>query len=154
MITPISKQQVVEFLRKNPVLSLATCHENQPHISVLLFVVDDDLTLFFATRENSQKAKILSQNPSVSLAVWSDQEMMVQIDGVTSLIAEPSSIDQILDRLAKTTASLENFWPPILNYNRHDPYAVFQIKPKLVRALNLGSQTIKSSAPLFTQIEL
>lgn len=154
MITPISKKQVVDFLHKNPVLSLATCHENQPHISVLLFVVDDDLTLYFATRENSKKAKILTQNPNVSLAVWSNQEMMVQIDGASSLVADPTSINQILERLAKTTDTLENFWPPILNYSRQDAYSIFQIKPKFVRALNLKSHTIKSSSPLFTQIEL
>lgn len=135
-------------------MSMAACEENKPIATVLLFAIDEDLTFYFATREMSHKAVAVQKNPQVSLTVWAAQKMLIQADGIVSKINQPQEIDLAMKKIVEASSQIENFWPPLLSYNTHDPYAIFSIKPTWVRALNLSSNVIKSAEPPFTQIAL
>lgn len=154
MITPISKAQVVDFLRSVSIMTLAASHENTPLATVLLFAVDDDLTFYFATRSHSHKAEAIRNNPKVSLAIWAHQKMLVQADGDASQVLDQSEADSALDKIVNATNNIQDFWPPVLRFDTKDDYAIFKIKPHWVRALSLESKTIRSGESPFTEIAL
>lgn len=154
MITPISKQQVFDFLKSVSIMSLAACDGDKPLATVLLFAIDEDLTIYFATRESSHKAVAIQKNPQVSLTVWYTQQMLVQIDGNANRIHNPNEVNEAMNKIVEASSQIKNFWPPLLSYNTHDPYAIFAIKPTWVRALNLSNDVIKAAEPPFTQIAL
>lgn len=154
MITPISKAQVVDFLRSVAIMSLAACQDNVPLATVLLFAVDDNLTFYFVTRSHSHKAEAIRNNPKVSLAVWEHQKMLVQVDGEAEQIINETEANQALEKVVQATNSIQDFWPPVLNIDTQDEYAIFKITPRWVRALSLTSKTIHASESPFTQIAL
>lgn len=135
-------------------MSLAACNENLPLATVLSFAVDDDLTFYFVTRENSHKSLAIQKNSRVSFSVWQYQQMLVQVDGEATRIFDQDEAANAMEKIAQAVESIKNFWPPIISYGTDQQYAVFKIKPLWVRALSLSEHVIKSHEPAFTQIVL
>lgn len=154
MITPISKAQIVDFLRSVAIMSLAACRDNTPLATVLLFAVDDNLIFYFVTRSHSRKAETIRNNPKVSFSVWEHQKMLVQVEGEAQQILNETEANQALEKVVQATNNIQDFWPPVLNIDAQDEYAIFKITPHWVRALNLSNKNIQTKESPFTQIAL
>lgn len=135
-------------------MSLATCNEGVPLTTVLTFAVDDNLSFYFVTREDSRKSSAIQKNPRVSFAVWQYQQMLVQVDGEATRIFDQNEAKLAMDKITQASESIKDFWPPIMSYGTDQQYAVFKIKPLWVRALNLTKQVQETKEPAFTQINL
>lgn len=57
------------FLSQNEYAVLATVHDTIPHAATVTYVVNDDLSLYIATRRTTQKAKDIAANPKAAIAV-------------------------------------------------------------------------------------
>ena len=66
----MSADEIRNYLREGHTMTLATNGpRGHPHVVAMFFVVDDDLTIRFATYANSQKVKNIERDPRVSLLV-------------------------------------------------------------------------------------
>lgn len=131
-----NREEILDFLKKTPILSLAACHEGKPVSSVVVFAIDDDFTLYFATHSDSIKAKALRTNPTISYSVWKLDDMMVQGGGEAREM-QGEEYNQAMNKILKAINQLENFWPPILRITGGD-YTAFAVKPTWARALDLS----------------
>lgn len=151
---PIHQSDILAFLRRRPIMSVAVSQDNKPMSSVLLFAVHDDFHFFFATRKGSYKARALQQNNQISWSVWHEHQMLVQADGRVSQVEQKARIASILDELANSAVSVEDFWPPVLRINPEDDYQVFEITPTWLRVLNMTETTIHTDHPPFYEVDL
>jgi PPOX class probable F420-dependent enzyme len=66
----MSADEIRNYLREGHTMTLATNGpRGHPHVVAMFFVVDDDLTIRFATYANSQKVMNIERDPRVSLLV-------------------------------------------------------------------------------------
>ncbi len=135
------KQKVLEFMRSESIMSVAINSSDRPVSTILLFAIDDDFTVYFATHKSTQKAKALSVDNKISLSVWGHKKMLVQASGVAEEITDGDELENTLDKLAMATDVVEDFWPPILQA-KGDDYVAYRIKLDMLRILDLTKQQI------------
>ncbi|MBT4124271.1 MAG: pyridoxamine 5'-phosphate oxidase family protein [Candidatus Pacebacteria bacterium] len=149
-----SKQEILSFLQKTSLMSVALCQkDNKPLSTILLFALDDDFTLYFATISSSYKAKAIENNKNISFSVWKPEEMLVQANGVVDQITDQKAAEEVVDKIAEAAASLDDFWPPVLQIKGHD-YSVYKVKINWLHALDLSSKNLVEKTSLFTEVEL
>jgi nitroimidazol reductase NimA-like FMN-containing flavoprotein (pyridoxamine 5'-phosphate oxidase superfamily) len=119
----------------------------------MLYAVDDDLNLYFATHAESYKSKNAQENPVISVSVWEHQKMLIQLDGDVETITNPDEQAKVLDMLADASTKEEDFWPPVFRIKGGD-YAVFKIKPTWMRALDLENSNVHQEDSPFSEINL
>ncbi|PIR64631.1 MAG: hypothetical protein COU63_01265 [Candidatus Pacebacteria bacterium CG10_big_fil_rev_8_21_14_0_10_36_11] len=154
MVKTYSVQEVYEFMKKTSIMSAAFCHQNnKPLSTILLFAIDEDFTMYFATLSSSYKAKAIEENNQISISVWEHKQMLVQANGSISKINDPAELNTALDKIVESSATHEDFWPPVLQISGHD-YAVYKIKLSWLRALDLTSPYLVENKSLFTEIKL
>lgn len=147
------KKEVLAFLKANIIMSIAVCSNNKPISSILLYYVEDDFTFYFATHESSYKAKVLLENPAVSLSVWKFNDMLVQVDGTAQPIRDEHEKLAMVDKLAESASKEKDFWPPLLRIKGND-YIVFKITPTWMRQLDMKQNTISQTESPLTEITL
>lgn len=154
-MTLISKEDALEFLKSHHVMTLATVSEDgTPHATALLYVIDDDFSMYFVSHAESHKVKNVMQNNLVSLAVWEHKKMSVQVNGEARLMEDQKTIDEVLTRIAEAGAGEEDhFYPPIFKI-RGQEYSLFKIHPMRVRCLDLRSDQINVPETPFIDIQI
>ncbi len=152
MVNNYTNQDVLNFLRNNPIMNIAANNGGKPLSSVVAFVVDSDFTFYFVTHKNSYKAKALELNPGISFSIWKHNELLVQGDGV-AITGTAHDLDQIISKIASATVKIEDFWPPLLQME-DDFYECYIIKPVWLRVLDLSSKNLHTNEPPFTVIEI
>ncbi|NCS97127.1 MAG: hypothetical protein GW762_00845 [Candidatus Pacebacteria bacterium] len=145
-------QDVLAFMRKTSIMS-AAINGAPPISTVLLFTVDDDFTMYFATLEGSYKVRGLQKDGQMSIAIWEHHELYLQGSGVASIVADPNKVTKIVDRLADSAVNIADFWPPVLQIKGHD-YVVFELKLSWLRARDLSDTTIVEKTTKFMEVPL
>lgn len=143
--------KVLKFLQEHFIMSIAVSLNNKPSSSILLYYVDSDFNFYFATHSDSFKAKILLQNPLISLSIWEHNQMLIQADGKATEITDDSQRIEIMDKLAESASKDKNFWPPLFRIQGKG-YSVFKIKPTWLRKLDLEQDTISQVGSPFIDI--
>jgi len=147
-----TKSEILQFLRKVSIMAAAFVQEgNKPLSTILLFAIDDDFSLYFATLANSHKAQAIKENNQISLSVWQEKEILVQANGQVEQVADAVVAEEIVEKLASSAAGLDDFWPPVLQIKGHD-YAVFKVKLTWLHALDLTSKSLVENESLFTEV--
>lgn len=154
MVKTFTKQEILDFLRRKSIMSAAFVRDgSKPLSTILLFAIDDDFTLYFATLKDSYKAKAIVENNNISIAVWEEKEMLVQANGLVEQELDADNAEKIVEKLANSAAGLDDFWPPVLQIKGHD-YAVYKVKLTWLHALDLTSKSLVENQSLFTEVEL
>lgn len=147
------KQEILTFLKRNFIMSIAVSADDKPSSSILLYYVDDELNFYFATHSDSFKTIKIRKNPVISLSVWEHHEMLVQADGDVTEITDLKEKLATIDRLAESTSKGEDFWPPLFRIKGED-YVVFKIKPFWLRKLDLVNDTMTQIDSPFEEVQL
>lgn len=134
-------------------MSMASAKDNKPNVAMLLYAIDDDLTLYFFTHKNSRKSQNILSNPQVSAYIWKAQELAVQIDGAAEQVTDEAMQADIMDRLADAATEDDHFWPPIFHIQGGE-YIIFKLTPEWLRVLDLEIKTVRSEKQPFTEIKL
>jgi len=78
----MTKNEVFEFIRNNPVFALATSEDNKPHVRMMLLYRADDNGIIFNTGENKDLYRQLSSNEVVELCFYNaEQGLQIRISG-------------------------------------------------------------------------
>jgi pyridoxamine 5'-phosphate oxidase len=70
----MTKEQVFELIKNNPIFALATAEENRPHVRMILLFRADTNGVVFVTGENKDLNRQLSQNENVEMCFFSPKE--------------------------------------------------------------------------------
>jgi len=129
------KPEIAKFLSKHQVGVLATADdEGQPHAATIYFVIDEEIDVYFMTKEKTSKYRNLQQNPKVALAVFEPaSQSTVQIVGTATEVTDSAQANEVFGRILTITrgTSVSNV-PPISKLNAGE-YKCFCIKPLTVR---------------------
>lgn len=134
-------------------MNFATCHEEKPAVSPLIYVMDDDLNFYVVTYRDTVKAQNLTHNPQCSFTIWQFLQMSVQAAGAVSIVEDEAKKDWVMDAFADVATRDPHFWAPIFRMKRGD-YAIFKITPTWMRVLDLSSNTVRQEKSPFTDIVL
>ena len=78
----MTKEQVFELMKNNPVFALATAEDNKPHVRMMMIYRADENGIIFNTGENKDLNKQLSANPNVELCFYNaDEGRQIRISG-------------------------------------------------------------------------
>jgi uncharacterized pyridoxamine 5'-phosphate oxidase family protein len=78
----MTKKEVFEFIRKNPVFALATAEDNRPHVRMMMLYRADENGIIFNTGENKDVHKQLSGNENVEMCFYNaEQGRQIRISG-------------------------------------------------------------------------
>lgn len=147
-----TKKEIADFMRSISVMSAACSLQGKPISTILLFALDDDFTLYFATRRDSYKQKALSMNSQMSISVWEHKKMLVQSSGHATQIIDENAQKEALTKIVNATDNIEDFWPPVLQINGGD-YTVYKYTPEWLRAMDLSNTKIKTGDTSYTEFQ-
>ncbi len=151
MVKQFTPPEVLDLMRKTSLMSLAVADRNgQPQSHMMLFAIDDDFTLYFATTKDSGKHKAIQDNNKIGISVLCTEIALIQMTAETFELQNEEAMLAI-DKLAEAATELPNFWPPVLRIIKEN-YAVFKAVPKSIRALDLTDTTMTSAQSMFTNI--
>ena len=79
----MTKQEIFDFITKNPICALATLDGDQPRARMILMYRADEDGIVFITGENKDLYKQLSSNPNIEMCFYSQKEnKQTRISGV------------------------------------------------------------------------
>lgn len=114
---------------------LATADRNgNPHAATVYYTLDDDLTVLFGTRSETQKFKNLEENKQAAFVVYDEPtQTTVQITGRVEFVEDKATREHILATMQSSSVerSIENT-PPVAKLNAGD-YKIVRIIPMVIR---------------------
>jgi len=154
MSKKLSKSLAQKMLHRIPFMTLGLSEKKtgKPHVATMLFAIDKDWNISFATHEHSLKFLLLSQNPLVSMCMHEIEKVYFQMSGRATRITDSRRIKKILDEISYKAASVEGFWPPALAISGKD-YVFFQVKPDWIRAMDISNLPLRSDTPPYLNIK-
>ena len=94
----MTKEEVLEFVTKNPVFSLATVDGNQPRTRMMMICRADEDGILFSTGRDKDVNKQLQANPAVEMCFYSsDANRQVRIEGAVEMIDDLELKKQIVE---------------------------------------------------------
>lgn len=132
-----TKEQAVEFLQQESLLSLATVSaDGKPQVADVYFVVDADLNIYFATRADSAKwTNALSPAGVAGVVTSQEQPVTVQFQGAVQEASMGDTIKPVIEKLitATQTGELTKRWLPPVKQMKHGGLVIGKITPTWLR---------------------
>ena len=94
----MTKKEVLEFITKNPVFSLATVDSGQPRVRMIMLYRADENGIIFSTGRDKDLNKQLQANPAVEMCFYGgEQNRQVRIEGTAKAIDDLELKKQIVE---------------------------------------------------------
>ncbi len=85
----MTREEILEFIKANPVFALATATDNKPHVRMMMLYRADDKGILFTTGENKNVHAQLQANPQVQMCFYSPEKgLQVRIDGTVEVLED------------------------------------------------------------------
>ena len=95
----MTKEEILEFITKNPVFSLATAEGNQPHVRIIMLYKADKDGIIFCTGRQKAVYEQLQANPAVEMCFYNtDNGCQVRIEGNVELVDDLELKMQIVEQ--------------------------------------------------------
>lgn len=135
-MTPSAKRFILEQLKTNRIMSLATVRTDGYPQATTVTYANDELTLYFACDRNSQKVRNLRRSPKVSLTINKDTVDWKKITGLSmgataKVIERPADIQRAYALLARRFKEMKGLSPEDLAQT-----AFVRVQPKVVSMLD------------------
>ncbi|MCA9357973.1 pyridoxamine 5'-phosphate oxidase family protein [Candidatus Kaiserbacteria bacterium] len=129
------RQTIIDFLNNHRKAVFAILDEHgEPTTSLLLYVIDDEMNVFFGTRRAFSKYEHLLQHPVVSLSVIEDVLDPLKVVDIRGTAEQLSPEDQ-----AKVYAFFKEKNPSKYYVEGAEDFVMFKITPHFVRWLDAAS---------------
>ncbi len=94
----MTKEEVLEFITKNPVFNLATIDGNQPRTRMIMMYRADENGIIFSTGREKDVNKQLQANPAVEMCFYgSEQNCQVRIEGAAEAVDDLELKKQLVE---------------------------------------------------------
>jgi pyridoxine/pyridoxamine 5'-phosphate oxidase len=133
-MTTITKQDILNFFKKQEHTVISTCGSNgQPEAALVGFGETDNLELIFGTFKSSKKYKNLKHNNKVAFVIgWNEDFITIQYEGVaTELSAQEIEIYVPLYHKKVPSAAV---------YHTHPEQTYFKVSPTWIRYSDLSGE--------------
>jgi uncharacterized pyridoxamine 5'-phosphate oxidase family protein len=95
----MTKEDILEFITQNPVFSLATSENGQPHVRVMMLYRADENGIIFTTGRNKAVYTQLQANPAVELCFYNaDKGLQVRIEGAVEMLDDLELKMQVVEQ--------------------------------------------------------
>lgn len=85
----MTKQEILDFIKANPVFALATSADNQPYVRMMMLYRADDEGILFTTGENKDVHAQLQANPQIQMCFYGPEKgLQVRIDGTVEVLED------------------------------------------------------------------
>lgn len=135
---------VVVFLRRNALGTISSINaDNEVDTANVYFRVEDDLTLYFVTKEQTRKFGNITERNTVTLSVVDEAGLCTaEIKGTASVVNESEDISETLLALHKEVEERgSGYWIPPIGRLDAGPFVVVKIAPSHVRYIAYGSDS-------------
>jgi len=124
-----------DFLASHRSGVLATADETkQPHAAVVYFWLEDDFSLLFATKSETQKYKNIQENNQVAFAVYSEEDQTtVQITGRADVIEDAEKRQKITNAMFISSAKSSKTEVPPADKLFAGEYVALRLLPSSIR---------------------
>ena len=136
MVENAPVKDLIEFLRKHDIASVATVKENgQAHATTIFYYVEDDLKIYFLTKYDTLKFKNLKTNFTVGLVITDEPlYQSVQIEGTAKEVDYSHEFSATVKKFTDNLAKNGKDWEGIpLNHMTAGYFAFVQITPTWIR---------------------
>lgn len=138
--SPQSDKLIRIFLQHQRSGVLATADKaGIPHAAVIYYVLEDDLSILFTTKRETQKFKNIDENNQVALVVYDEAtQTTVQVFGHTEFVDDDSVRDRIIENMGN--ASMERSVENIAPAHKLDAgnFVAVRIKPTVINLAEYG----------------
>jgi general stress protein 26 len=143
-----TQKNFLKFLKSKNIAAISTVSpDNQPMSATIYYIIDDDFTFYFMSKDTHKTRNIQTNNKVALLISRENAPISAQIHGIADQIQGNSHFDMKRDELIQSL--LHNpFSPPIFEVKGDDIF-IYKITPTWMRWLDL---TDKSDNKGFTQI--
>lgn len=87
--------------------------EGKPQAATVYFTYDEDLNIYFITKDTSRKYKNILNNPNVAFVITSEHPALtVQLEGVAKVVDSALEEVKVFSKLVATAVE-SNFMPPV-----------------------------------------
>jgi len=94
----MTKDEIFEFIKSNPVFALATAEDNVPHVRNMMLYRADENGIIFTTGENKDVHRQLTTNPRVEMCFYSSkEEHQVRIGGTVEVLDDLELKKQVVE---------------------------------------------------------
>jgi pyridoxamine 5'-phosphate oxidase len=94
----MTKEEIFEFVKKNPVFSLATIDGNQPRVRLIMLYRADENGIIFVTGKQKPVHKQLQANPAVEMCFYNqDEGRQVRIEGKVKMLDDLELKKQVVE---------------------------------------------------------
>lgn len=107
---------------------------SNPHGAVIYYLPDSDFTLYFATKEETQKFKNMEENPQVAFVVYDEtSQTSLQVSGRIFQITDPLKKRATIKNMTNSSIVLSrNMLPPAYKLTAGE-YKVLQLVPQVIK---------------------
>lgn len=129
------QQDVLKFAKANPVGVLATASKHGvPHAASVYYVFDEDMNVYFITKEETKKFRNLKENHHVALASFKEStQTTLQIVGEALHVKDVDMFIDVFEHIIDIcAANTKSDRLPISKLFAGD-YYLYQIKPSSIR---------------------
>jgi len=97
----MTKDEVLEFITRNPVFSLATIDGSRPHVRMIMLYQANKDGIIFSTGRDKDVNKQLQANPAVEMCFYGhEQNRQVRIEGTARMINDLDLKKRIVEDFA------------------------------------------------------
>ncbi len=94
----MTKEEILEFIAKNPVFCLATIDGAKPRARMIMMYRADENGIIFSTGSEKDVTKQLQANPAVEMCFYgSEENLQVRIEGAAEVIDDLELKKQIVE---------------------------------------------------------
>jgi len=94
----MNKEEVLEFITKNPVFSLATIDGSQPRVRMMMLYKADANGIIFCTGRDKDVCKQLQANPAAELCFYNTEPgLQVRIEGTVEILDDLELKKQVVE---------------------------------------------------------
>lgn len=138
----LTKQHILEYLKEQNLMQVATNGIDHPWIASVYYSFDDDLNLFFLSSPTTIHCEQIAQNQNVAVAITNSQQSMsgnkkgLQLFGVAQQISDTAKIKHALKlwkdflKVEDDELSYENMAKKIVSGR------MYRITPKKIKFFN------------------
>lgn len=133
--SPDAEKLISTFLADNYSGVIATADSAaNPHGAVVYYLPDPDYSLYFVTKEETQKYKNIEQNKQVAFVIYNEEtQTSLQIFGQVVIVDDMERKTEAIKNMTNTSLSRSNtLLPPAYKLDAGE-YAVVQLVPQVMK---------------------
>lgn len=107
--------------------------DGQPHGAVVYYLPESDLSLYFVTKEETQKYKNIQQNKHVAFVVYDEKtQATLQIHGTVEVINDMEKKRETIHNMTNSSIALSGTLLPPAYKQQAGDYVVLRLIPRAI----------------------